>query len=186
MDVAWNRDVEAYRLASEELRLQVDRTWQLTQFFILLNGSVAAGALALLQFASRSAAFLLLCIAAGGFGLSLAALQVTREAKRYYRRLVAKKTMLEKRLGLADPIPGFEQFDAATYSSGAVATQKKVATILADPDAYVEPRIRRGSLTGWAQWTLLGFSGFHVLLALVIGNALGGCWVPLLPCGPVP
>jgi hypothetical protein len=118
--------------------------------------------------------------------LSLAAVQVTREAKRYYRRLVAKKTMLETRLGLADAIPGFERFDVATYSSGAIATQAKVAGILADPDAYVKPTIRRGSLAGWAQWTLVGFSGFHVLLALVIGNALGGCWVPLLPCDPIP
>lgn len=180
---------EAWRLYELGVRLveaQIDRQWSMTQAFVLLNASVIGGAIALLEFSSsRLMALLVVFAFLAGIGLSFAALSVLRQNKRYYRTLVAKKTLLEERLGFTGPVPGHESMGVATWSMGAVATRNKVRRILRDPDAYRNGAIRRGSLTDWAGWTFVGFALFDAIGIVLIGNTLWGCGLTGLPCTPL-
>lgn len=181
------REWQLYEAAREAVSEQIARQWSHVQFFVLLNASVVGGGIALLQLlTSQTVASLVILVFAGGFGLSLAAMRVMRENKRYYRILVAKKTLIEHRLGLTEPFPGYERFQVASRAWGALATQDKVRDILADPDGYSEPRLRRGSVSGWIGWTLLGFALFDILVAMAIANAMSGCAAPFVPCTPIP
>lgn len=108
------------------------------------------------------------------------------EGKRYYRTLVAKKTLLEERLGLTQTIPGFETVDLAVYSAGALATRSKVEAILEDPDGYTRPRLRGGSLADWARWVMVGFAAFDLFGAAVLANRLAQCRLTWLHCTPLP
>lgn len=175
-----------YEAAREAVTEQIDRQWNHAQFFLLLNASVVGGGIALLQsLGSRSVALLLLLLFAGGFGLSLAAIRVLRQNKRYYHVLVTKKTLFEERLGLTGSFPGYEAFDVATRAWGALATRRKIADILRDPDAYSQGEVRRGSVSGWMEWTMLGFAAFDAGAAGVIALALMGCPLSWVPCTPI-
>lgn len=176
-----------YDAARSAVTEQIDRQWSQIQFFILLNASVVAGGIALLQFlTSRTVAFLVILVFAGGFGLSMAAMQVMRENKRYYRTCVAKKTLCEARLGLTAAFPGYESYQVATRSWGALATTTKVSDILRDPDAYTRPHLRKGSVSGWVEWTLLGFVVFDLMVVMAVANAMTACWTSWIPCTPIP
>jgi hypothetical protein len=121
---------------------------------------------------------------AGGAGLSVAGIFVVRKGKLYYRTLVAKKTLLEERLGLLRSFPGYESSQVGVYSLGALATRRKVESILANPDAYADSRVKPWSLTEWAIWTLVGFAVFDIVATVAIGNSLAACAWPL-PCTPL-
>lgn len=113
------------------------------------------------------------------------ALRVVRENKRYYRICVAKKTLFEAQLGLTTPFPGYESFQVASRSWGALATQEKVKEILENPDGYAGRQLRGGSVSGAVEWTLLGFVLFNLVVALSIANALAACPIGI-PCAPIP
>lgn len=167
----------------EELRLQVDRQWDLTKFFILLNGSAVAGAIALFEAGPSGAASLLMgLVFLGGVALGLAALAVMRQSKRYYRTLVAKKTLLEARLGLARPLPCYEDDPVANLAVGALATRAKIAEVMTDPARYASARIRVGSATGWAGGVLLGFVLLDAFGAAMAFHLAAGCPLAWVPC----
>lgn len=156
-------------LLVEAVERQVERQWQQTQFFILLNASVLAGAFALLQLpTSVPLTLLTILVLAGGVGLAAAGLGVMRENKRYYRVLVAKKTLVEEALGLTKALPGREMVDLAVPAVGARAVQSKLTAILADPDGYAKGDIRSDSATGWARRALVGFIGLHVAAGVAV------------------
>ncbi|MEA3200599.1 MAG: hypothetical protein QOE90_2027 [Thermoplasmata archaeon] len=162
---------------------QVDRQGSTNQFFVLLNASVLAAAVTLLQVADSAIVDgLLIAVLVGGAGLAGVGLRVLKANKGYYRALVAKKTMIEASLGLAGPIPGFESVALGAFSLGPVATQKKVARILADPDKYANDDIRRWSATDWARWVLLGLLVLDLAGAALVTHHLVACVAPGIPC----
>ena len=177
------RDLHIYDRLLEAVDQQVERSRSDLQFFLVLNASIVAGGLATLQFVDKPQVALLALIAfAGGFGLVIAALHVSRNNKKYYRVLVAKRVLMERKLGLTDDLPGYETSNVAIMAVSAVATKTKIREILADPDEYTEPHIRAGSNSDWGQWTLRGFGVFHLLAALILSNAAAGCVLPAVPC----
>lgn len=175
---------EHYDRLLAELRHQIDRQWDHVKFFILLNASGVAGALTLLQAGDgilpRALALL---VFAGGIGLAVAGTRVLSKNKVYYRTLVAKKVLMEHSLGLTRPFPRHEESRVATLAVGALATRDKIEEIVRDPDAYVSPRLKRGSLSDWAWWTLTGFALIDLAGLLLLANALASCLVAAL-CSP--
>lgn len=174
-----NRD-ERWRLYEHALALvdrHIDRQWSLTQFFILLNASVIGGAIALLQMGKEPVARGLVVLAfLGGCGLSVAGIRAMSQAKKYYRTMMVKKTLLERELGLLKPFFGAEATQAGIRSLGGVATRKKVDEMLRDVDGYVRPRVRRGSITDWSRWTLAGFLVFDLAAAIAVSVDLIARW----------
>lgn len=177
-----DREWWLYEQSLRMMEAQVDRQWAQTQFFILLSASAIGGAITLLQLnAGRAVAFLVMWIFSGAAIFAYAGMKEIANSKRYYRALVAKKTMLEARLGLTSSMPGFEGKQLGPYMLGALATMKKQDEILADVDAYASPKIRWGSSAGWAWTTLAAMAAFDVMAVAWVANALTGC--PLaVPC----
>lgn len=163
-----------YEKSLEMMHQAVERQWSTTQFFIFLNASVVGGAIALLQAGDSPFARLLSLLAfLGGLGLSVAGIFAMRESKKYYRTIVAKKTLIEERLGLTAPLTGREGQDLAILALGPLAGRKKVAEILADVDAYPRRPIRFGSATSWGWLTLAGLGAFDLF------GAAGVAWTLL-------
>lgn len=154
-----------YELTLDEVRSQVEGGWAHTQFFIVLNAGIIGAILALLgSGGARSVAVVALI---GGAVLCLAGALVLRENKRYYRRLALKRAALERHLGLDRNIPGTTH-PALIYALTPTADAPKIERMLRDPDSYAEPKLRRGSVSDWARWTLAVMGVFDVVTALAL------------------
>lgn len=158
----------AYRESLADMRAQIERTWDITKFFVLLNLTIIGGGMALLQLAVAPLARWLSAVAfLGGVGFAVVGIFALREAKRYYRVCVAKKTLYEEQLGMVRPFPGGAPSDVGVYALGALATVDKIEGILSDVDGYVNRRLRWGSLAGRGTVSLVAIGIFDALAALV-------------------
>src|ERR1700730_16124846 len=97
-----------YSTAIDEYRFNVQLGWDRTKFFLLLNSGLVAAGVGLLKVAEDSVLsssflvmFFLMAILISVFGLKMVNI-----AKAYYREAVFTKTLVERELGLLDPIPG--------------------------------------------------------------------------------
>lgn len=152
----------------EEIRSQVDRGWTHTQFFILLNAGIAGAVLAF--FAEGASSLLAALILLGGVAVGTAGIFVLRENKRYYRTLAIKRAALEKTLGLLKPIPGTSH-PLLVFAISPTKDVNALNRMLDDPENYIRRNLRKGSVSGWAQWTLLALVIFDFVgaLALLVG-----------------
>lgn len=98
--------LKAYDSEVAEYRFNVQITWDRTKFFILLNSALVAAGIGLMKFADSSflvavflVLFFILAISIAFFGLF-----ITEVGKRYYREAVYTKTLLERELGLLEPV----------------------------------------------------------------------------------
>lgn len=154
-----------YELTLREVGAQVDRGWKHAQFFIVLNAGIVAAVLAFLGTAApRSFASVVLM---GGVLLCLAGVLVLRENKRYYRVLAIKRAALERALGLDRNIRGTAH-PLAIYALSPTADPEKLERMVSDPERYVKPKLRRGSVSDWARWSLIVIATFDVVTALAL------------------
>ena len=100
--------LKVYSAALDEVRFNINLSWDRTKFFLLLNSGLIAAGIGLLKLGEGTLlislfllAFFLLSV-----GVSLCGLQTVAVGKRYYREAVYTKTLVEKELGLLEPLPG--------------------------------------------------------------------------------
>ena len=75
------------------------------------------------------------------------AIQTARNGHSYYRRAIYKKTMIEDRLGLTNPLPAYD-FSGATLSITSTPNQADSQEILTNTDEWRNRAIRNRSNTG--------------------------------------
>lgn len=168
----------------EAVHQQVERGRSDLQFFLITSGTLAVAAMSALQLPQHRSlgVFFALLFFIGGVIFAVGGVSTVRNNKRYYRRLVVKRVLVEEQLGLTRPLPGREASAVALLSVSGIATREKVSTILKDPDSYATATLRPGSSAEWGQILLVCFIIFDGLAAVLLGNILFGCHLPFVVC----
>jgi hypothetical protein len=161
--------LKVYSTSIDEYRFNVQLGWDRTKFFLLLNSGLVAAGVGLLKVAEDSVLsssflimFFFLSILISIFGL-----ETVNIAKAYYREAVFTKTLVERELGLLDPIPGID--DARANLSIAVTRgQRDHVAILSGRKRVADLRetpISRGSAAFYTQM---------VFWVMIVIESLGG------------
>ena len=169
------RDI--YRLFIDEYRFQTRFNWDRLQYFFVLNSAIIAVGISLLKDAGAAGAkpylgFIFIL----GFAASEYAVRVARKGDEYYRRVIVKKTVVEKLLGRFDPIPLHANINLAI---GTTAGMADVDGILRDPVAYMSKGFSPGTVKYWTTSLLRLFEVINVLgyfYTIIPGSLLMRCW----------
>src|SRR5229473_762210 len=100
--------LKVYSSALDECRFNAQLTWDRAKFFLLLNSGLVAAGIGLLRVAQDSmltSAFLVLFFLLSIL-ISVCGLETSKIGKGYYREAVFTKTLIERELGLLDPVSG--------------------------------------------------------------------------------
>jgi hypothetical protein len=165
--------LKVYGASIDEYRFNVQLTWDRTKFFLLLNSALLAAGIGLLKIAEGSlltSVFLILFFMLS-IGFSVFGLETATVGKAYYREAVFTKTLVERELGLLDPIPGLDD-PRANLSIAVTQGQRNIQAILSG-ETRPEPgdtRIARGTVAWNAQmafWVLIVIETLAAIAALV-------------------
>jgi hypothetical protein len=158
--------LDLYKIALDEYRFEVRLGWDRTTYFLVLNSAILTVATGLLKLNNPPAVYLFIALLfLLGCGTSIiGSISITRNHG-YYRRAVVKKTLIESRLGLFDPIPGMHP--SLNLSVGTTPGQGDHMRILNDPERWVARKLRRSAIT-----CLLGY----VLIALAVVDSFGATY----------
>jgi hypothetical protein len=147
--------LKVYGAAIDEYRFNVQLGWDRTKFFLLLSSGLIAAGVGLLKVAEGSllpsiflVSFFLLSLFISAFGL-----QTTKIAKGYYREAVYTKTLVERELGLLEPIPGLQD-PRANLSIAVTRGQRDTEAILSGQsraDDFSDTPISSGTVAFNAQ-----------------------------------
>ena len=166
-----------YKIAIDEYRFEVKLNWDRTVYYLTLNSGLVAIATGLLKLGSIPVINLLVAaIFFIGLCTALIGWWGIRAGHKYYRRTIAKKTLLEDCLGLTkglDDYPG-----RPTLAIGTTIGQADQVEILNDTDGYLNRRIRLRSITFWVL-VILVFFGMMDLAGMA-----GSVWLYYHPQSP--
>lgn len=139
--------LKVYDAAIQEYRFNVTLSWDRTKFFLLLNSGLIAAGIGLIKIAEDSlpASFFLVIFFLLSISIAVSGLETVTVGKRYYRRANHIKTLVERELGLLDPLPGLP---SRTTLSIAVTDGQRDYNALLSPDEspQTEGRIGLGSV----------------------------------------
>jgi hypothetical protein len=172
--------LKIYGASIDEYRFNVLLTWDRTKFFLLLNSGLIAAGIGLLKIAEGSLLtsiflilFFILSIGFCAFGLETATV-----GKSYYREAIFTKTLVERELGLLDPIPGLDD-SRANLSIAVTQGQRNYQAILSG-ETRTEPgdtSIARGTVAWNAQmafWTMIVIDAGAAIAALINASVKAG------------
>lgn len=118
-------DAALYRMAIEDDRYQVQLNWDRLKFFLVLNASILAAAVGLFRASAGWTGRSLVAILLGvGAVSALLGFRASRAGKLYHRSAILKKTLLERRLGLLEPVEGVSG-DEAILALGSRARARR-------------------------------------------------------------
>ena len=120
--------------------------WDRARFFLGLHTDLGGAAVALARAGGNDPAPLALLSVVGAAAVWVGLLTITK-GHGCYRRSVFKKTLIEDRFGLMQPLAEYDT-DAATLAIGTTQTQADTKPILHDTDAWLHRRIRCRSVVG--------------------------------------
>jgi hypothetical protein len=171
--------LKVYGAAIDEYRFNVQLGWDHTKFFLLLSSGLIAAGVGLLKVAEGSllpsiflVSFFLLSLFISAFGL-----QTTKLAKGYYREAVFTKTLVERELGLLEPIPGLQD-PRANLSIAVTRGQRDTEAILSEQsraDDFSDTPISSGTVAFNAQmvfWVMIAIEALAAI-ATVINASVG-------------
>jgi hypothetical protein len=171
--------LKVYGAAIDEYRFNVQLGWDRTKFFLLLSSGLIAAGVGLLKVAEGSllpsiflVSFFLLSLFISAFGL-----QTTKIAKGYYREAVYTKTLVERELGLLEPIPGLQD-PRANLSIAVTRGQRDTEAILSGQsraDDFSDTPISSGTVAFNAQmvfWVMIAIEALAAI-ATVINASVG-------------
>lgn len=166
--------LKVYDAAVNEYRFNVQLAWDRTKFFLLLNASLIAAGVGLTKFAQDSTPtsvflvlYFFLCIAITAFGLETIEL-----GKTYYRQAIFTKTLVERELGLLDPMPDAGNLLEANANLSLAVTrgQRDHQNILygeRSADGLRDGSISTGSIVSYARATFWAMIVIEVLGAII-------------------
>ena len=137
---------DLYRLAIEEYHFDVRLSWDRSRIFVGLNAVLVTAASAVMRFIDGPA-LLLVPIPIIGVVVCALGIRTARNGHSYYRRAIYKKTLIEDRLGLTNPLPAYE-FSGATLSTTSTPNRADYQGILDNSEDWLGRRIRLLSNTG--------------------------------------
>jgi hypothetical protein len=166
--------LKVYAASLDECRFNVQLSWDRTKFFLLLNSALIAAGVGLLKTSEHDAlqcmflvVYFLLGIAVCAFGLESA-----KVGKGYYREAIFTKTVVEKQLGLLDPL---DDPPEANLSIAVTKGQRDYRRLLAEgsnPDAPISKTTNTGYLI-LVFWVMILINSLGaVASAIGIGLAL--------------
>ena len=149
--------LDLYKVALEEYRFEVRLGWDRTTYFLVLSSAILSVATGLLKLDGPPVVYAFISLLFGfGLGTSLiGALSITK-AHEYYRRTVIKKTVIEERLGLNNPLPDVHQ--SLNLAVGTTRGQNERMKILLDPEGWLDRPHRKSTITFWLRWILRGMA----------------------------
>lgn len=161
--------LKVYDAAINEYRFNVNLSWDRTKFFLLLNSGLIAAGVGLIKIAEDSlpASFFLVFFFLVSILIAVSGLETVSVGKRYYRRANHIKTLVERELGLLDPIPGLPS--QTTLSIAVTDGQRDHNAILSNDEstrAQTESRVGSGSVV-WHVRTI-----FWMMIAIEILGAI--------------
>jgi hypothetical protein len=169
---------ELYKMALEEDRYQIQLNWDKTKFFMLLDASLIAAGAALVRIHDfpLAAALGALTFFAGAL-IALVGYVSLGEGKVYHRHAVAKCVLIGDKLGMTEP---FSELPAQTLHLVSGMTLSKAREVLAAPDRYVTPKLRKSGVSGWVRvafvvLSLTNLVGLGISIYIASGCRLGGC-----------
>src|SRR5438045_4358235 len=103
--------LKVYSAALDEVRFNINLSWDRTKFFLLLNSGLIAGGIGLLKLGETTVLISSFLVAyfVLGIVISVFGLQTVPIGKRYYRQAVFTKTLAERELGLLTPLAGVDR-----------------------------------------------------------------------------
>lgn len=150
--------LDLYRIALDEYRFVVRLGWDRTTYFLVLNSAILTVATGLLKFENPPAVYLFIALLfLLGCGTSIVGSISIARSHEYYRRTVVTKTLVEKRLGLMDSIPGMDP--SLNLAIATTKGQGDHMRILNDPEAWVARKLRRSTITYWLRYILIALAG---------------------------
>jgi len=153
MDVDREQLFALYKIALEEYRFEVTLNNDRMFRYLIFNAGALSVGTGLLKtggvFASN--VFVILLFAAGAM-TSLLGIRAIRKGHEYYRRAIYKKTLIETRLGLFQPIDKTEpeilrlradtEYSGATLAIATTVGQSEITDILQRPEAWINRPLR--------------------------------------------
>jgi hypothetical protein len=101
--------LDLYKIALDEYRFEVRLGWDRTTYFLVLNSAILTVATGLLKLQNPPAVYLFIAVLFTlGFATSLIGAMSITKGHEYYRRTIVTKTLIEKRLGLTNALPGMD------------------------------------------------------------------------------
>jgi len=138
--------LKVYDAAIHEYRFNVQLSWDRTKFFLVLSSGLIAAGVGLLKVADPTAlnsaflvAFFIVSILITASGLETIAV-----GKIYYRRATFTKTIVERELGLLDPIPGLDSPHANLSIAVTDGQRDHRAILFSDEKAKIQSEKRIG------------------------------------------
>jgi hypothetical protein len=173
--------LKVYSTAIDEYRFNVQLGWDRTKFFLLLNSGLIAAGVGLLKVAEGSVLpsiflvlFFLLSIFISAFGL-----QTAKIAKGYYREAVFTKTLVERELGLLEPIQGLQD-SRANLSIAVTRGQRDYEAILSGQshaDDFSDTPISSGTVAFNAQmvfWLMIAIETLAAIATVINASIKSG------------
>lgn len=99
--------LKVYDAALEEYRFNVSLSWDRTKFFLLLNSGLVTAGVGLIRVATGGdwlVWLFLIFFFLVAVGVSFFGLETVEMGKEYYREAVFTKTLVERQLGLLEPV----------------------------------------------------------------------------------
>lgn len=169
-----------YQAALDEYRFNVKLAWDRTKFFLITNSALITGGIGLFALAGSNAAIALFLILyfTVAIIISLLGLEAVAVGKKYYRESIIKKTLIEQRLGLLEPISEYTSHlgNRANLSIAVTSTQQDSARILGpekgddlDTDRPIHPR----TVVGYTRNIFRAMIFVEILGALVAALVFG-------------
>jgi hypothetical protein len=154
--------LDLYKIALDEYRFEVRLGWDRTTYFLVLDSAILTVATGLLKLNSTPAVYVLIAVLfLLGCGISIiGSISITRNHE-YYRRTVVKKTLIESRLGLTDPIQGMHP--SLNLAIGTTPGQGDHMRILNDPERWVTRKLRRSAITCLLRYVLMAVAVVDVI-----------------------
>jgi len=156
---------DLYRIALDEYRFEVRLGWDRTTYFLVLNSAILAAATGLLKLDDPPAVYLFITLLfVLGCAISGIGAKAIGKNHEYYRRTVVRKTVIENLLGLDDPLPGMTP--SHSLAVGTTAGQHDHMQISANPDEWVNRKLRRSAITYWLRAILVAVAAVDLIGAI--------------------